>query len=61
MHPQTLRGYDRVGLVVYGYSWQYAFNPSFWWSRAQLEGQLRLPLQEGLEELSLPALSAATE
>ncbi|AJD48238.1 peptidase S15 [Isoalcanivorax pacificus W11-5] len=56
-----LKAGDRVGLVVYGYSWQYAFNPSFWWSRAQLEGALRLPLQEGLEELPLPALSAATE
>src|SRR5690606_15801356 len=55
-----LKAGDRVGLVVYGYSWQYAFNPSFWWSRAQLKGQLRLPLHEGLEELPL-ARTAARE
>ena len=39
-----LKAGDRVGLVVYGYSWQYAFNPSFWWSRARFNGQVDLPL-----------------
>lgn len=37
---------DRIGLVVYGYTWQYFFNPSFWWSQAQVSGDLTLPLIE---------------
>lgn len=60
LHRQTLppvatplQAGDRVGLVVYGFSWQYAFNPSFWWSRARLQGELTLPLQEGLKSLPL--------
>lgn len=37
---------DRVGLVVYGYTWQYFFNPSFWWSQAEISGQAALPIME---------------
>ena len=35
---------DRVGLVIYGYNWQYFTNPSYWWSRAILQGDIELPL-----------------
>lgn len=41
-----LKAGDRVGLVVYGYTWQYFFNPSFWWSQAQVSGDLALPVIE---------------
>jgi ABC-2 type transport system ATP-binding protein len=43
---QPLKPGDRVGLVVYGYSWQYFFNPSYWWSRAQVSGEVALPIME---------------
>ncbi|MBA3981304.1 MAG: X-Pro dipeptidyl-peptidase [Alcanivorax sp.] len=39
-----LQAGDRVGLIVYGFNWQYAFNPSFWWSRARFNGEVALPL-----------------
>ena len=37
---------DRVGLVVYGYTWQYFTNPSYWWSQARVSGELLLPVKE---------------
>ncbi len=40
---------DRVGLVVYGYNWQFFTNPSYWWSRARFSGDVTLPLFEDLE------------
>lgn len=40
---------DRVGLVVYGYTWQYFTNPSYWWSQARIRGDLTLPIREPLE------------
>ena len=40
---------DRVGLVIYGFNWQYFANPSFWWSRARLNGELTLPLIDSME------------
>ena len=43
---QPLKSGDRVGLVVYGYSWQYFFNPSFWWSKAKVSGSMKLPIIE---------------
>jgi len=39
---------DRVGLVVYGYNWQYFWNPSFWTSLAYVQGQVTLPLNPDL-------------
>jgi ABC-2 type transport system ATP-binding protein len=41
-----LKAGDRVGLVVYGYTWQYFFNPSYWWSIANVSGQVSLPIQQ---------------
>ncbi|MDF1820934.1 MAG: CocE/NonD family hydrolase [Alcanivoracaceae bacterium] len=41
---------DRVGLVVYGYTWQYFFNPSYWWSQARVSGKLDLPVMEVPED-----------
>jgi ABC-2 type transport system ATP-binding protein len=43
---QPLKAGDRVGLVVYGYSWQYFINPSFWWSKAKVSGSMKLPIIE---------------
>lgn len=40
---------DRVGLIIYGYNWQYFTNPSFWWSQARVSGELHLPLIESME------------
>lgn len=37
---------DRVGLVVYGYTWQHYTNPSFWWSKAKINGSVKLPIIE---------------
>lgn len=45
-----LKAGDRVGLVVYGYTWQYFFNPSFWWSQAEISGQAALPIIEVPEQ-----------
>lgn len=45
-----LRDGDRVGLVVYGYSWQYFMNPSFWGSKARVRGEATLPIIEIAEE-----------
>ncbi|PKM22067.1 MAG: X-Pro dipeptidyl-peptidase, partial [Gammaproteobacteria bacterium HGW-Gammaproteobacteria-14] len=41
-----LKAGDRVGLVVYGYSWHYFTNPSFWWNQARIGGELKLPVIE---------------
>ena len=41
-----LKDGDRVGLVVYGYTWHYFINPSFWASKARVRGQASLPIIE---------------
>ncbi|MDF1780397.1 MAG: CocE/NonD family hydrolase [Alcanivoracaceae bacterium] len=41
-----LKDGDRVGLIVYGYSWHYMTNPSFWFSRARVRGEASLPIIE---------------
>lgn len=43
---QPLKAGDRVGLVVYGYNWQYWINPSMWWSKAKVSGSMKLPIIE---------------
>lgn len=45
-----LRDGDRVGLVVYGYSWHYFTNPSYWLSNARVRGEASLPIIEVVEE-----------
>lgn len=35
---------DRVGLVIYGYTWQFFTNPSFWHNKARLSGDVKLPI-----------------
>lgn len=41
---------DRVGLVIYGYTWQYFTNPSFWYNKARLRGQVELPILPPIPE-----------
>jgi len=41
-----LRDGDRVGLVVYGYTWHHFTNPSFWASIANIQGEATLPIIE---------------
>jgi ABC-2 type transport system ATP-binding protein len=43
---RPLKAGDRVGLVVYGYHWQYFTNPSYWWSQTQISGSAALPIIE---------------
>lgn len=45
-----LRPGDRVGLVVYGFTWQYFFNPSFWPSTATISGEAKLPIMTVADE-----------
>ena len=35
---------DRVGLVIYGYTWQFFTNPSYWHNVARLGGDVYLPI-----------------
>lgn len=39
-----LKGGDRVGLVLYGFTWQYFWNSAFIWREATISGSMTLPL-----------------
>lgn len=45
-----LKDGDRVGLVVYGYTWQFMTNPSYWGSNAMIQGEATLPIIEVPDE-----------
>jgi ABC-2 type transport system ATP-binding protein len=41
---RRLKEGDRVGLVIYGYTWQFFTNPSLWHNKARLRGDVTLPI-----------------
>lgn len=41
---RQLHSGDRVGLVIYGYTWQYFINPSLWYNKARVRGEVDLPI-----------------
>ncbi|MCC1498100.1 hypothetical protein [Alcanivorax sp. 1008] len=43
---EPLKPGDRVGLVVYGYTWQYFMKSSLWWSHAKISGSMKLPITD---------------